>query len=723
MKKKIICLLLAAALCLSACGREKSATTPQEAGGAAAPALAARPANLSGEARRMASETLPMPETGINLFDAVRTPTGAFLYGVDENQQPHYFTLDTESLEIKALPELRLGTREAFCASPDGTLRVLYLTEEGRFCLLSRSPDGTCEEVLLPDELLNGEPVASFEAAEDALYVTTPTRAFSFDAGGKLLQDYGTAQNPRNFLRLGSGQLLLISYGNSGNNRPGAVSNAEIQEIGADGAPGERYPVESMFTFYLAGSDGQLLVQQNDIYYRYDYKTGNGEALINGFTSGIRNTGLVCLGEDLFFSVDQGKPLVWRPWEGGEVQILTLATYDIDFGLKKDIEAFNESNGDYMIQLVDYADFDTYEDQNTGLNKLATDIISGNAPDIYDMSRFSVNQYAAKGLLEDLKPYFEEDPDLDYSELVPNVVQAMEFHGGLYQLVPGFELVAVAGDRSTIGPDWGAERFLDLTRELPYESIFGLDLTRDTFMSHVLAFMHRDLYSEEELWCDFQNQDFMELLSFAASLPASFNYDGSQGTDLGRAYDGEQVLVLTSLDASVVDQVSFMDAIFSGEAQFVGFPAAAGSGFGFRPTAQLAMSSAGHNKFGVWEFFRYLLSDELLDQGFYGLPLRTAALERRLDRNIASAMEKPTTLNTASTIGWVSFEGAPVDESMRERIHAMVDQIDCCTVCDSTILSIVMEQAEPFFAGGKTVEDAAAGIQSRVKIYLSEQYG
>ncbi len=721
--KKIICLLLAVALCLSACGRDKGASTPQEAGSADAPALAARPANLSGEARRMASETLPMPETGINLFDAVGTPSGAFLYGVDENQLARYFTLDTESLEIKALPELPSDRPEALCASPDGTLRVLYRTEEGRCCLLSRSPEGAVEELLLPDELLNGEPVASFEAAEGALYVTTPQRAFSFDAGGKLLRDYGTAQSPRSFLRLGSGQLLLINHGNSGNNRPGAVNNAEIQEIGSDGAPGERYQVESMFTLYLAGSGGQLLVRQNDILYRYDYKTGNGEALINCFTSGITNVGLVCLGEDLFFSVDQGKPFVWRPWEGGEVQILTLATYDIEFGLKKDIEAFNESNSEYMIQLIDYADYDTYEDQNTGLNKLATDIISGNAPDIYDMSRFSVNQYAAKGLLEDLKPYFEADPDMNYSDLVPNVAQAMEFHGGLYQLVPGFELVTVAGDRSTVGPDWGVERFLELTRELPHESIFGLDLTRDTFMGLVLAFMHRELYSEEELWCDFQNQDFMDMLSFAASLPASFNYDGSQGTDIGRAYAGEQVLILTGLDASAVDEVSWMDAIFGGEAQFVGFPTAEGSGFGFRPTAQLAMSSAGHNKFGVWEFFRYLLSDELLDQGFYGLPLRTAALERRLDKGIAKNMEKPATVNTASTTDWVSFEGAPVDESMRERIHTMVDKIDCCTVCDSTILSIVMEQAEPFFAGGKTVEDAAAGIQSRVNIYLSEQYG
>lgn len=721
--KKIICLLLAAVLCLSACGREKGASTPQEAGSADAPALAARPADLSGEARRMASETLPMPETGVDLLDAVRTPAGAFMYGVDEDQQAHYYTLDTENLEIHALPELRSGRPEALCASPDGTLRVLYLTEEGRCCLLSRSPEGTVDELLLPDELLNGEPVASFEAAEGALYVTTPQRAFSFDAEGRLLKDYGTSQSPRNFLRLGSGQLLLIDHGNSGNNRPGAVSNAVILEIGADGAPGERYEVESMFTFYMAGSDGQLLVQQNDIYYRYDYKTGKGEALINGFTSGIRNIGLVCLGEELFFSVDQGKPLVWRPWKGGEVQILTLATYDIDFGLKKDIEAFNESNSEYMIQLIDYADLDTYEDQNTGLNKLATDIISGNAPDIYDMSRFSVNQYAAKGLLEDLKPYFEADPDLDYSDLVPNVAQALEFHGGLYQLIPGFKLVTVAGDRSTVGPDWGVERFMQLTRELPHESIFGLDLTRETFMSQVLAFMHKELYSEEELWCDFRNQDFMDMLSFAASLPASFHYDGSQGTDIGRAYAGEQVLILTSLDAFVVGDISYMDAIFGGEAQYVGFPGAAGSGFGFRPTAQLAMSSAGHNKYGVWEFFRYLLSDEIQDQGYYGLPLRTDALESRLDRNIASEMEKPGKLSTASTIGWVEIEGTPVDESTKERINALVDKIDCCTVCDSTILSIVMEQAEPFFDGGKTVEDVAAGIQSRVNIYLSEQYG
>ena len=53
----------------------------------------------------------------------------------------------------------------------------------------------------------------------------------------------------------------------------------------------------------------------------------------------------------------------------------------------------------------------------------------------------------------------------------------------------------------------------------------------------------------------------------------------------------------------------------------------------------------------------------------------------------------------------------------------MVDKIDCVAVRDKEVLDIVMDCSGSFFAGDKTVEETAAVIQSRVKVYLSEQYG
>jgi len=78
----------------------------------------------------------------------------------------------------------------------------------------------------------------------------------------------------------------------------------------------------------------------------------------------------------------------------------------------------------------------------------------------------------------------------------------------------------------------------------------------------------------------------------------------------------------------------------------------------------------------------------------------------------------------ASSGGPIHFSGTPVEaEPMRDQVNAMLEKADCVAVCDSTVLEIVMGCAQAYFQGGKPVEEVAQEIQSKVSIYLSEQYG
>ena len=60
---------------------------------------------------------------------------------------------------------------------------------------------------------------------------------------------------------------------------------------------------------------------------------------------------------------------------------------------------------------------------------------------------------------------------------------------------------------------------------------------------------------------------------------------------------------------------------------------------------------------------------------------------------------------------------------MIKTMDRLVDEADCIMSCDKSILDIVLACAEPFFAGDKTAREVANEIQSKVNIYLSEQYG
>jgi hypothetical protein len=63
----------------------------------------------------------------------------------------------------------------------------------------------------------------------------------------------------------------------------------------------------------------------------------------------------------------------------------------------------------------------------------------------------------------------------------------------------------------------------------------------------------------------------------------------------------------------------------------------------------------------------------------------------------------------------------PLNVQEREQVEAYIRSCDSAAGCSSTVLTIVLEEAESYFAGDYSAEDAAKRIQNRVGIYLSEQ--
>lgn len=90
--------------------------------------------------------------------------------------------------------------------------------------------------------------------------------------------------------------------------------------------------------------------------------------------------------------------------------ILTYATQYLDYDERNKIIDFNKKSTKYRIEIKDYSEFNTAEDYQAGLTKLNTEIAAGNVPDLLNVSGLPIQQYGAKGLLEDLWPFIEQDP-------------------------------------------------------------------------------------------------------------------------------------------------------------------------------------------------------------------------------------------------------------------------------------------------------------------------
>jgi hypothetical protein len=66
--------------------------------------------------------------------------------------------------------------------------------------------------------------------------------------------------------------------------------------------------------------------------------------------------------------------------------------------------------------------------------------------------------------------------------------------------------------------------------------------------------------------------------------------------------------------------------------------------------------------------------------------------------------------------GRVDFSTAD-GEALKQLVYSTTKMVSN----DDTLITLIASEANAYLAGGKTAEDAAAQIQSRVSIYLAEQ--
>lgn len=412
MKKRtsIVLALLLTVLLFTGCTSSKDAPAANSANSSTSKPVDILP---EGKGSRVKSELISMPVDDVTLADAVACPEGVFMYGYDLQKTACFFRLDRETMQIEALPEVTAEGVSDISASDSGDLYVLSVDEDGQYRIYSYMPDGNRHDVTLDEDLYRDDYIRNFVATDNGYFLITGRGAFALDPEGNLTKDYGEYTGAKDVIKLSDEKCLLITYG--GSQEDGSIQASQltkIREIDGDFNLGDSYEVSIKFTPYYPGLEGSLLARLENTLYSYSYTDGKCTALINAFTSGMDTAGLVQLNTDSYFSISKGRPAMWTPVEDDDVQILTLATYECSWLLENSISEFNAANPDYKIEIKDYAAFDNYGADN-GLQLLATDIISGKVPDIYDLSCFNPRQFAQRGLLLDLKTMFEADDEID----------------------------------------------------------------------------------------------------------------------------------------------------------------------------------------------------------------------------------------------------------------------------------------------------------------------
>lgn len=443
-----------------------------------------------------------------------------------------------------------------------------------------------------------------------------------------------------------------------------------------------------------------------------------------------------------------------------EKKVLTLACMYLDWNLRSMIVEYNKTNDEYRINVVDYSEYATDDDYNAGVTKLTTEIISGSVPDIFLTSNLPIDKYAAKGVIADLNTFMDGGNGLSRDYFVPQILNALEKDGKLYELPTSFS-VQTAYALSSIASQydtWNVAAVQDAMTQLQEgATVFSNGWTKNTALSNCLS---RNLSAFVD-WttgkCEFDSEAFQQLLAFCNSFPAETSDgdgaiayapsadiavdDAMWDSDATRITNGKQLMStigMYSFDSYIWNVYAIRDKI-----TFTGYPTEDGSGSSFELQMPMAISSVTKYPDAAWDFVCSIIKKmNTIDENnyYYGFPISQAAF----DAEMTDIMTEQYQLDeNGEQVDWDgdgepdkairgSYETMENGETVYKDVYALtqedIDQIlgvinntHSVYDYDQEILDIITDEVAAYFAGDKDVQTTASMIQSRVNLYVQEQ--
>ena len=184
-------------------------------------------------------------------------------------------------------------------------------------------------------------------------------------------------------------------------------------------------------------------------------------------------------------------------------------------------------------------------------------------------------------------------------------------------------------------------------------------------------------------------------------------------------------------------------------ASYVGFPSTGGAGSSFTPQQSMGISASSEAKEGAWTFVRgQLLSggnvtghwvDSGLPSHYAGFSINRETFEEQIRMGSEYYWTDPyngevftdgngdpvefsecgIAVGRPGDIVLMAYLFAPTEAQM-DRFWRLYESTEQITGRNDALLDIICEQAQPYFAGDKSLEETAKLIQNRAQLYVNE---
>lgn len=540
------------------------------------------------------------------------------------------------------------------------------------------------------------------------------TTCLLFDREGQFLSALRDKGNPKTLITTGDGGLAVCSTLDG----DATYSVLPLDLPSSSLKEGENLGGVSMV--YSGGEGADYYLYDSSALYRCSLENGPEEKLFDWSVLGLSSgDAYVCPLSGGRFAVVAGafsqtqllsyEFCVVEPGEDTRTA-LTMLSLQPEDSILEAVALFNKSNPQYRVELESWfsrLESPSDEDWENAVTRLNTLLTTGEAPDLLDLNHMPADVYLRRGVLEDLFPWLEQDPEISMEDYFSNVFTALSIDGKLPYVTSDVSLFTVLADRDTVGDrrGWTLDEFLagmDSGSIVPETaSIYN----PSWFLLHFDAVSSRFIDWETGK-CQYDNGEFARFLEQGRSLLAGLG----QAADAIEAGDVQPNCLCVSL-FSVFDTAEY-NALCGGRAVPIGYPSLAGGPAHFlEPGNKIGFSAACEHKEGAWAFVRSFLEPAMQESGLR-FPYRKSSFEK-----LAEAAAEGHSI-------WASgmYRGDITQEDIGLAREVLSGAVYCCN-SDQALLNTIEEQNNRYlFDSDTTAQEAAAAVQSKATMYVGEHF-
>ncbi len=308
----------------------------------------------------------------------------------------------------------------------------------------------------------------------------------------------------------------------------------------------------------------------------------------------------------------------------------------------------------------------------------------------------------------DMGEYLAEDDELSYDDLVN--VDALNEFDGIYILGNGFKILTAMALSERFGErtSWTIQEYLDIEASLePWQSMCYY-MNDHYFLENIGGRYSRHAINWKEGTCDFNNSEFIEILEAAGRVKDDNTEEFETLESFTTAWQriGAGQLIVGAAYISNPSSIKEDEAFSESKIAYIGWPTPDGScGSDFELMGPVGICTNSEHKDACWEFIKYYVKNPELSLQMRYLPLY-----------------RPKLAATVSLYRTDEFKGVKIENKQDVLdLYEIIELPEHMAVYDETVVDIIIEEADEYFAGNRTAEDAAARVQERVSLYVAEQ--